>query len=445
VVPQLHEVQIPQGYRAVTDLAEAAALLDDLPAATEGLYANGLLSRRAVWRALLEFWHPSGLIVVGQGTLAARAGLHAGRTDDRPFGRATAGNHLRGLEAAKVLHVAVRGASKQALGSDRHRAPVYVVIAPVDHVSTAVRPADRSLTPAAPAAGDELAIRLGDAIATGRQAAVDEYGHLPEGSAPACGLNGSHPRKTTHFSSSERLSRSKTKNIAEPATPARRADPARFAPRSAADRRVAVAWLGAVMGWPWKERTEQELLKITGPWFSAGWSPQAVIKALRIQPDGTPWPGPLPEPHERDRRDRIRIRNLWAVLTHRLQAWTDPLGQPLAPPIPTETPRRGRPPRADSRRAAARRTVADPAAPVPARQRPAHVDAAIAAQAARRAAAAAERDAARRDRLARYGPVPRLVEPDDAEPAPAAVDPAAVRRARAIFRARVERQRRDRP
>ncbi|MEV0733430.1 hypothetical protein [Polymorphospora sp. NPDC050346] len=461
VAPELHEVDLPAGYRAVTDPAEVLALLDELPAATAGLYANGLASRRAVWRALVEHLHESGTVVAGHRRLAERAHVHAGRPDDRPFGRSTVGNHIRALEAAMVLHVAVRGASKQALGSDRDRAPVYVFIAPVDHVSTAVPAVP--LDPAGQDAVDELAARLATATTADRaMSSVDEYGHLPEGSAHfSGGLDGTHPRKTTYFPSSDHMPRSQTKSKAEPATPARRANPGRFAPRSAADRRVAVAYLAAVMGWPWKKRTEQELAKITGPWFSAGWSPDAVVKALRSQPDGMPWPGPLPEPHQRDRRDPIRIRNLWAVLTHRLQAWTDPLGQPLDPPIPTQTPRRGRPPGPDAhrraltrliaqlpaddpRREAARIALGGPEPTPPRRQRPAAVDAQLAALAARRAAAAAERDAAeaaRQARLARYGPAPRLTEPDPEPPAA----PADRARARAIFRARIERQHRNRP
>jgi hypothetical protein len=109
-----------------------------------------------------------------------------------------------------------------------------------------------------------------------------------------------------------------------------------------------VAWILAVTGWKSQRKRfapsiDKELSKITGPFFAAGWSPAAVVRAFQVQPDGTPWPGPLPTPDQRDSPHQPRIRNLWAVLTFRLAAWRDPLGYPLTPPIPTERTRRGRP------------------------------------------------------------------------------------------------------
>jgi hypothetical protein len=431
VAPRLDEVKIPAGYRAVTDPAEMLQLFQELPAVASLLRADAWQTRRAIWQVMYgllrhgcEWGNP--MVIAGHETIAVLASKLAGKY----IARSTVGNHMRAMEAANVLHVAMRGASKEVLGTERNRAPAYVVIAPIGFECTAAA----LLSPEDQAAVDELAARLDAAILAGQAEAVELDGHPPVTVADDLELEGTHPRKTPYFSSSDHTSRSQPKDKAEPATPARRAQPGRFAPRSAADRRIAVAWLAAEMGWPWTSSTDEELRKITGPWFSAGWSPRAVIRAFQVQPDGAAWPGPLPEPHQRDRRDRIQIRNLWAVLTYRLQAWTDPLGQPLDPPIPTAQPRRGRPPTP---------VEPPPAAPPRRRLRPPHVEAELAALTVRIEAAAAVREAAQA-RRPRYepGPAAQAAEPPPAGSAPA-VDEAHMRLQRAKFRARIER--RDRP
>jgi hypothetical protein len=439
VAPRLDEVKVPLGYRPVTDPAEMLQLFQELPAVASLLRSDAWHTRRAIWQVLhgllrhgCDWGDP--MVIAGHETIAVLASKVAGKY----IARSTVGNHMRAMEAANVLFVALRGASKEVLGTDRHRAPVYVVLAPVGFECTV--PAE-PLSPDDQAAVDELAARLDAEILAGRADRTgrgDLGGHPPVTVADDLELEGTHPRKTRYFSRSEGMSRSERKDNVEPATPARRAEPGRYAPRSAADRRIAVAWLAATMGWPWKSGTEEELVKITGPWFSAGWSPNAVLKALLVQPDGAAWPGPLPEPHQRDRRDRIQIRNLWAVLTHRLQAWTDPLGVPLDPPIPTSRPPRGRPRKPT---AAAAPVVAGPAAAVTRSSPPPHVAAELAAQAARRAAAAAERAAAAAARP-RYQPPQPAQAPEPVTPAvePRRAGEAQLRHERALFRARIERR-----
>jgi hypothetical protein len=314
---------------------------------------------------------------------------------------------------------------------------------------------------------------------------VDEVGHLPEGSAPTRVREGTTPHQTASFSSSALvrpvLADTSAKSFLGCSSgggpgPVRREHPERYAVRTGPEREIAVAWLAGVLGWaqpPQRRRfaaiTDKELSIVMRPWFGAGWSPQAILRALQVQPDGLPWPGPLPTPDQRDARSQPRIRSLPAVLTARLSAWRDPLGRPGEPPIPTERPRRGRPP-------------APPAArPTPAARpvRGDQVEAELNAFRARAAAAAAERDAARarrRDlvdqwrggggaRPPRRRPPPAPPPPPPARarrrarvaqgrgalaamppvfpapvsPAPPAVDPAELRRRRAVLRARVER------
>jgi hypothetical protein len=412
---------VPAGQRLVVDRAEAAALPDVLPEVTGVLRVDSRRTRLAVWAALVEHMAPDGTITAGHERLAVRASVHAGRR----VARSTVGNHVRDLVAAGVVLLAQAGASRDTLGGTRDRAPTYVLLAP-DY-------GDQAAHDDVPLTADELAevARLGaqlDAMTAAAAGHVDELGHLPERSAPALAVDIYPPRKSAENRRSEALS--------EPATPARRATPGRFAPRSAAERSICAAWLAAIMGWPVQDRTEKELLKITGPYFTAGWSPLAILHAWRHQPGGEPWPGPLPEPHRRDQRDRIQIRNLWAVLTHRLAAWRGPAGVPLDPPVPTEQPRRGRP----------RRSPPAPARPGPVRaDRPAEVDAALAALAARHAARRAElntQQAHRAQRLADFTAATRGPDLDDQPAAPPA--PGDLARRRALLRAHIERRDRDR-
>jgi hypothetical protein len=329
VVPAIADVSVPRGYRPVLDRAAALSVFDLLPAVTAGLREDSRATRWAIWRALADFLGATGVAVVGQQRLAQRASGYAGRR----VARSTAGNHLRALEAAGVLVVAIRGASRVALGTDRDRAPAYVIVAPQE-----------------PGPAGELAVPEDD-----EPVAVEELGHLPKGSTPT------HAERTTslpldgHFSPPKPLVDDRDTNhtaypvlgqLAEETRPGptRREHPERYTARTPAEWTLAVAWLSARMGWAYTTRTARELHTITAPWLRAGWTPAAVLHAWHHRPDGTPWPGPLPEPHHRDRRDRLRIRNRWAVLTYRLAAWRDPLGQPSTPPIPAQPPRRGRPP-----------------------------------------------------------------------------------------------------
>jgi hypothetical protein len=184
------------------------------------------------------------------------------------------------------------------------------------------------------------------------------------------------------------------------------------------------------MGWASQRRrfaalTDKELRKITSPWFAAGWSPAAIVRAFRVRPDGSTWDGPLPTPDQRDSADQPRIRNPWALLTHRLAAWRDPLGHPIDPPFPTERPPRGRPRKAPGR----------PVAP-PAPARASAVNAELAALRARndqQRAQKAAAEATRQDRLRRrFAPDVELVDQADQ------------RLAGIYLRAAVERQQRGR-
>lgn len=409
----LAAVVLPAGYAAVVTKVIAEQLVDTDPRLTEGLREDGRSTRIAVWRALCDQMADDGLVTAGHAQLAARASVHAGRD----IARSTAGNHVRALVAVGALLVAQYGASAQALQADRDRAPTYVIITG----------------------------------SSGRQA-VDEVGHLPGGSARVCTREGTTPHQTATFSRSGPvqpvLADTSAKSFLGRSSgcspgrigPARREHPERYAVRTGPERQIAVAWLAGVLGWAHGQRrrfaaiTDKELSIVARPWFAAGWSPQAILRALQLQPDGLPWPGPLPTPDQRDARSQPRIRSLPAVLTARLSAWRDPLGRPGEPPIPTERPRRGRPP------------VPPAGRPAPAGRpgRSDQVEAELAAFRARAAAAAAERDAARqhlvdqrRGELAAMPPVfPAPVSP--AAP-PIAVDPAELARRRAVLRARVER------
>jgi hypothetical protein len=394
VCPTLDDVvaKIPAGYRPVLDQAAARARFADLPGTT-WLRSDSHATRWAVWRALVDFMGEDGLAVVGQDRIAERASHHRGHR----VARTTAGNHLRALAADCAVYVDP-GASKEVLGADRDRASVYVVLTP-DVVDQA---ADVALTAEQLAEVDRLAVQLAGTGAV----PVDGHGHLPEGSTPTRGQEITQPRKNASFPSSAATPADEIpytsahavlgSSPSERPIIARREHPERYAARTGPERDIAVAWIAGTLGLTHHRRrfaplTSRELRKITGPFFAAGWSPAAVVRALRVQPDGIPWPGPLPTPDQRDSRDQPRIRNLWAVLTHRLSAWRDQLGCPLDPPIPSDRPRRGRPPKPPAPRAL-------PPAPIRGTQAEADVAAWRARDNQRRAAQAAAA-AARQARL----------------------------------------------
>ncbi len=439
VCPTLAEIQakLPPGYRPVHDRAAALARFAELPG-TAWLRSDSYATRWAVWQALIDFAdHDTGIAVVDQDRLGERAAHYRGRR----VPRTTAGDHLRALADEHAIHVDP-GASKEALGSDRNRASVYLVIEPVveEPVDQDDAGDDVPLTPEQLAEVDRLAAQL-DELAAASAAVGDELRHLPEGSTPTRVEDITQPRTTAPFSSSTAGFADETADTpphsvlgsspSQPPEPARPSRPERFATHSGPERAAGLTWIAAVHGWNPKRsrfaalRIEEELRKITGPFFAAGWSPLAVARAFQVQPDGTPWPGPLPTLDQRDSRDQPRIRNLWAVLTHRLAAWRDPLGHPLDPPVPTSRPRRGRPRNPPTSR---------PGPPPPARS--AQAEAEIAAWRARDNQRRAEQAAAAAAREARR----RL----DWRPAPGDVDQAPTGRVHpAYLRAQVERRSRD--
>jgi hypothetical protein len=412
VHPQLAEL-VPAGHQPVLDRAGALDRFTHLPE-TAWLRSDSHATRWAVWQALIDHLNPeTGLAVVGQHRLAERASHHRGRR----VAPSTAGNHIRALADQDAIAYEP-GASKEALGSSRDRASVYVILAP-DIEDLAEQ--DVPLTPEQQTEVDRIAADLD--LAAQRSGTVDELGHLPGGSAPTRREVITQPRKDPHFPSSTTTSPSQSDITpanppsvlgslpGETTGPARHEHPERFQPRTGPEREIAVAWIAAVMGWTGKTsrfaalRIERELRKITSPWFAAGWSPAAIVRAFRVLPDGTPWPGPLPIPNQRDSADQPRVRNLWALLTHRLAVWRDPLGHPIGPPFPTERPRRGRP-----------RTVAagPPTPPVPP-PRAARVDAELAAWRARNDQQRAEQAALQAARQARQRQLSTSGDRRDAE------------------------------
>lgn len=315
--PEQILTRLPAGRRWVHHRGDAVQLVDQLAEVTGYGYTNGQTTRLAVWAALLDHLADDGTVTVGHGVLAVRASHHAGRR----VAASTARYHLTHLIRDGAVMVAQTGASAEILGAVRDRAATYVLLGPAVRAVTAA-----SLTPDEAATFARLAAQL-DSMDADPDPAGDECCDLSVGHVRTLAVDRYHPRKPGKISSPS----------------VRQAVPGRFAPRGPAERVEAVAWLAAIMGWRLDERTEIDLLKITSRFFRAGWSPNAILKGWQIQPDSTPWPGPLPEPRQRDRADRIQIRNLWAVLTFRMAAWTSPAGQPLPPPVPAETPRRGRP------------------------------------------------------------------------------------------------------
>lgn len=390
VRPELAEL-VPAGYQPVLNRAAALNRFQQLPS-TAVLRSDSHATRWALWQALVDHLdNNTGLAIVGQAQLAQRASQYAGK----PIARSTAGNHLRALAAENAISLEP-GASKEALNSDRDRAPAYVILTPDD---------DQADQEEAPLTADQLAEvdRLAKQLDQMVAAPVDELGHLPERSAHTRKEEITHPRKDAHFPSSDTppeatYGTSPRSVLGSPPTerpgPARREHPERYQPRTGPERAIAVAWISAIMGWATHRRrfaalTDKELRKITGSYFAAGWSPAAIVRAFKVRPDGSTWEGPLPTPDQRDAADQPRIRNLWAVLTHRLAAWRDPLGQPLDPPFPSQLPPRGRP---------RKPPTTPPPPPRPARS--AQVEAELAAwrarnsqQRARKAADEAERQA----------------------------------------------------
>ena len=420
-VPQLADLRLPAEYRPVVDADDALAMREDEPAVCGVLREDSRVTRRAVWAALVEHLHPdTGIIVASQVRIAERASVHAGRR----VARSTAGNHMRDLVDAGVLYVALPGASKEALGSDRGRAGCYVIL-------RRTVAAQEALSPQEQAVADQLA------------AAVDRVGHLPSRYSDDLDVDTNHPRNTGTFSSSQPLSPKRVRSGTSAQSVLgksrvgirdhRRNQPGEFVPRTGPDREIAVAWLIAVMGWPHKPGIDHEVRKITYPWFAAGWTPASVLHAWHHQPGGQPWPGPLPLPHQRDRRDRLRLRNVWAVLTWRLRQWRDQAGQPMTPPRPEQQQSRGRP------RATQSPTAPRPAvAPAPPRSGDVEQQLALLrSRLAQRAAAAAAELEDRRTLLMRI----RVATPavDEQSVDPECPDQGAVRRARAILRARLER------
>lgn len=131
-----------------------------------------------------------------------------------------------------------------------------------------------------------------------------------------------------------------------------------FTARTAGEMRTAAAWLLHRLGWPYTEAAQAELVVVCRDFFTAGWPALALEHAFEQLPDGLPYPGPLPAPHNRDRANPVRVRTVWGLLTDRLRYWREAppagrtFGRPLLPPIAAGTPRRGRPPGAVARRRA---------------------------------------------------------------------------------------------
>ncbi len=366
--PDLVDVEIPDGRRPVFDPDEAVAMLQAHPG-NAALRVDSYVTRMAVCAALGRFVSEDAMAVASHDIIAQRASVYAGYR----IARSTAGYHVRALEDSGAVILAFRGLSAAVAGCNL--ASVYVVTAPAD-----------TLPPREQAALAELAARLDDASTPAgppddREVDVeDEPGLLPvdelrhhpfredfdleapaaqaripghfscsetftepftpgHGSKPAPMIWGTHPRHPRTLLGGE-----------APTTPQRREHPQEYAARTSAERRIAVSWLVHRLGWVFHDRTERELLVICAPFFRASWSALAIEHALLYQRDGTEHRGPLPGPRTRDRAQQPRIRNLWAVLTARLAPWRTEDGVPVAPPVATRQPRRGRPPGAVTRR-----------------------------------------------------------------------------------------------
>ena len=136
VCPEMADVELPADRRPVYDRAEARAVLAELPAHGR-LRVDSLRTRMAVCTALVDFLDPdTGMAMVGQEVLAERASRHAGYR----IARTTAGDHLRALEDAGAVVVALRGRSREAAGGTRNLVSVYVVTAAADTLPPTRRP-----------------------------------------------------------------------------------------------------------------------------------------------------------------------------------------------------------------------------------------------------------------------------------------------------------------
>ena len=269
------------------------------------LRADAYVIRAAVWSALCDFMirPETGVIVAGQAAIARRATVHAGR----PVSRSTAGRHLRALEAAGAIFVAQRGASRFALRSVRHRAPSYVICAPVDRLS----PADRRALAALKA---QLA------------AGVQESEHLPEGTGRNLEKENGLSHRTRRFVRYERSDRTADR-----------------VPRTLGQRRTATFHLAGSQGWGSSGYLIESLQVVFSPFWAAGWTPAAVLHAIEHLPDGSQDPRVLPELYWRDKpHGGTRIRNLPAVLTARLRRWREADGTPMAAPVAAAIWRPGR-------------------------------------------------------------------------------------------------------
>jgi hypothetical protein len=380
VRPDLADVEIPDGRRPVFDPDEAVALLQGHPAHAR-LRADSYATRMAVCAALGRFVGEDAMAVASHDVIAQRASACAGYR----IARATAGDHVRALEDAGAVIVAFRGRSAAVAG--RNLASVYVVTAPADTLSPRERVALAELTA-------RLGIEPGDATSLVGidQAEVD----VEDEQGPSLGDKlRQHPfraafdleeettldRMTGNFSCSEPMSalpvegrnpapmtgvapsqlpRTPLPGVTAPppATAQRSEHPEVFTARTAGECRMAAAWLIHRLGWTYTAAAEAEMVVVCRDFFAAGWPALALEHAFDQRPDGSPYPGPLPAPHNRDRAKPVRVYNVWGLLTDRLCWWREEppagrrFGRPLPPPIKAETPRRGRPPGAVTRRRA---------------------------------------------------------------------------------------------
>lgn len=424
VTPAVDPARLPPWTRPVRDVAEARQLLASWEAIVPwGGYANARRTRQAIWRALCDYWDPqTGLATVGHARLAERASIHAGAR----IARATAGDHCRALESSGALHVPAggRGATAEATGGTRDRATSYVLLAPDEP-----EPADDTKQLPEDKSGS----------------AVDEFRHLPKGSARPRTGDIYPPRKQRHFPSSDVgkhpppstvLGRSRKRGAQRRAQP-----PEKINPETSQEKLHARMWLAARLGHPnWRfALIDKELVLITSPLFAAGWSAEAAYWCLVRQPDGTPYPGPDPIPSQQDHPSPPRPDNLWALLTWRRDHWRDPMGCFLDPPVPAWKPKRGRP-----AKGSIRADQIEPAAAIrPATQPPSEARAAINTQLAAIAARRALQDEHRQARSSALHdlPGPRWPEPDQphtpSEPLPPLRTPHQRRSAHLLAKARL--------
>jgi hypothetical protein len=330
ICPDVADIRVPPGYRIAADPDDALPWLDSVTPPR----ADAAFNRRAVIVAMLLCMDDQGRIVGGHqhfADLAARQGAHISRT--------CAGDHVRALERAGVLMVAQRGCSKEINGSGRDWAPVYVVLAP-----------------------DRLSAEHQALVDAWEKAQVsDETDTTPEVSVV----------KVPDRSSIGQCGGEKS-----PSMPARREHPDRYVPRSSRERGLGNVWFAGMVGVD-PDYHCRDLHKSLTKFYRRGWTPAAAAYAATHDRDGEFDESPI-----RDADRPMRLVN-W-----RLSRWCNEHGEPVAPPLPAQIPRRG--PREPA-------TVPDPPdqlAPLhPPRQRGADADAEVAALraklAARRTVAAA--------------------------------------------------------